>query len=190
MPWFFPPSSMVVRRGHWIAGISRNWSSSSCELSAPSWESGGGTTLPIWRSSIKLSPPALRPPSSRPNFDGLDTWFEWRSVWCQDAWCTGNSRSAKETKYKDTVKVNLQWCHINPRDLEGYAVDRPKWRGSVHKAAANFEEARCQKLTAARERQRRVASAVISTTNFECPHCSRLCASGLGLRSYLHFHEL
>ena len=27
-------------------------------LSAPSWESGGRTTSPIWRSSIKLSPPA------------------------------------------------------------------------------------------------------------------------------------
>ena len=45
--------------------------------------------------------------------------------------------------YKDTVKANLQWCHINPRDLEGYAMDRPKWRGSVHRAAVNFEEARC-----------------------------------------------
>ena len=58
MPWFFPPSSMVVRCGHCIAGISRNWSSSTCKLSAPSWESGGRTTSPIWRSSIKLIPPA------------------------------------------------------------------------------------------------------------------------------------
>ena len=30
MPWFFPPSSMVVRRVQCIAGISRNWSSSTC----------------------------------------------------------------------------------------------------------------------------------------------------------------
>ena len=29
-------------------------------------------------------------------------------------------------RYKDTVKANLQWCHLNPRDLEGYAMDRPK----------------------------------------------------------------
>ena len=93
MPWFFPPSSMVVRRGHCIAGISKDWSSSACELSAPSWESGGRSTSPIWSSSIKLSPP-----SSRPNFDGLDTWFEWKSVGCRDAWCTGNSRPTKETK--------------------------------------------------------------------------------------------
>ena len=73
-------------------------------------------------------------------------------------------------RYKDTVKTNLQWCHMNARDLEGYAMDRPKWRGSVHRAAANFEEARCQKLTAARERYRRAASAVITATDFQCPH--------------------
>ena len=90
---------------------------------------------------------------------------------------------------KDTVKSNLQWCHINPRDLEGYAMDRPKWQGSVHRAAANFEEARCQKLTAAREGHHRAASAVITTTDFQCPQCSRLCASGLGLRSHLRDHR-
>ena len=32
-------------------------------------------------------------------------------------------------QYKDMVKANLQWCHIKPGDLEGYAMDRPKWRG-------------------------------------------------------------
>ena len=42
-----PPSSMFVRHGHCIAGISRNWSSSTCELFAPSWESSGRTTSPI-----------------------------------------------------------------------------------------------------------------------------------------------
>ena len=150
MPWFFSPSSMVVRRGHCIAGISRNWSSSICELSAPSWESGGRTTSPIWRSSIKLSPPVQRPSSSRPNFDGLDTRSEWMCVGCSDAWCTGNQGRPK-LQYKDTVKANLQWCHINLRDLEGYAMDRPKWRCSVHRATANFEEAWCLKLTADRE---------------------------------------
>ena len=90
-------------------------------------------------------------------------------------------------RYKDTVKANLQWCQINPRDLEGYAMDRPKWRGMVHRAAANFEEARCQKLTAARERHCRSASAVITTTDFQCPYSSKLCASVLGLRTHLRF---
>ena len=72
-------------------------------------------------------------------------------------------------RYKDTVKANFQWCHINLRDLEGYAMDRPKWQGSVHRAAASFEEARCQKLTATRKEHRRAASAVITKTDFQCP---------------------
>ena len=45
-------------------------------------------------------------------------------------------------RYKDTVKANLQWCHIKPKELEGRAMDRLKWRASTHKAAANYEEAR------------------------------------------------
>ena len=35
------------------------------------------------------------------------------------------------------------------------------------------------------ERNHREASAEITTTDFQGPHCSRLCASGLGLRSHL-----
>ena len=68
-------------------------------------------------------------------------------------------------RYKDTVKANLQWCHINPRDLEGYAMDRPKWQGLVHRAAANFKEDQCQKLTAAGETNRKAASAVITISS-------------------------
>ena len=180
MSWFFPPSSMVVRRGHCIAGISRNWSSFTYELSAPSWESGSWTTSPIWRSSIIKA--QLR-------WVGHVIRMEEFRMPRRPMYGERNQGRSK-LRYKDTVKANLQWCHINPRDLEGYAMDRPKWRGSVHRAAANFEEARCQKLIAARERHRRAASAVITTTDFQCPHCSRLCASGLGLRSHLHVHGL
>ena len=53
------------------------------------------------------------------------------------------NQSRPKLQYKDTVKANLQWCHINSRDPEGYAMDRPKWQGSVHRAAASFEVARC-----------------------------------------------
>ena len=122
-------------------------------------------------------------------------WFEWRSIGCRDAWCTGNSRLAKETKVDQNCGIKTWskpislWCHINPREPEGYPMDRPKCRGSVHRAAANFEEAWCQKLTAARERHRRAALAVITTTDFQCPHCSRLGTSRLGLRSYLRVHR-
>ena len=49
--------------------------------------------------------------------------------------------------------------------------------------------ARCQKLTAARETHCRAALAVITTTDFQCPHCSKLCASKLGLRNRLCIHR-
>ena len=92
-------------------------------------------------------------------------------------------------RYKDTIKANLQWCHIKPKELEERAMDRAKWRASTHKAAANYEEARHQKLTAAREKRHRAASAVTTTTDFQCPHCSRLCSSRLGLQSHLRVHR-
>ena len=57
-------------------------------------------------------------------------------------------------RYKDTVKANLQWCHIKPKELEERAMDRAKWRALPLKAAANYEEARHQKLTAAATWQR------------------------------------
>ena len=92
-------------------------------------------------------------------------------------------------RYKDTVKANLQWCHIKPKELEERAMDRAKWRALTHNAAANYEEVRHQKLTAAREKRHRAVSAVITTTDFQCPNCSRLCASRLGLQSHLRVHR-
>ena len=90
------------------------------------------------------------------------------------------NQGRSKLQYKDTVKANLQWCYINPGDLKGYTMERPKWQGSVH---------RCQKLTAARERHCRAALAVITTTDFQCPHSSRFCASGLGLQSGIRIHR-
>lgn len=75
-------------------------------------------------------------------------------------------------RYKDSVKANLQWCHIKPRELKERAMDRPVWRASIQKALSNFKEARSQKFTAARERRHKAASAVITTTDSQCPHCS------------------
>ena len=92
-------------------------------------------------------------------------------------------------RYKDTVKANLQWCYIKPKELEERAVDRAKWRALTHKAAANYEEARHQKFTAARDKRHRAASAVTTTTDIQCPHRSRLCASRLGLQSHLRVHR-
>ena len=99
------------------------------------------------------------------------------------------NKGRPKKRYKDTVKDNLQWCEIKPKELEDCAKDRPSWRATIHRAAVSFEEARCQKLTAAREQRHKASSTIIQTTDFQCPHCSRLCASSLGLRSHLRKHR-
>ena len=78
------------------------------------------------------------------------------------------TKAAQKLRYKDTVRANLQWCHIKPKELEERAMDRPRWKASTHKAAANYEEARHHsKLTAARDKRHREAPAVITTTDFQ-----------------------
>ena len=82
--------------------------------------------------------------------------------------------------YKDTVKANLKWCELKPKDFEECASNRSRWRATVQIAAVAFEDARFQKLTAARNQRHMASSPVITTTDFHCPHCSRLCASSMG----------
>lgn len=99
------------------------------------------------------------------------------------------NKGRPKKRFKDNVKANLQWCQIEPKELEECASDRPRWRTKIHDAVNTFEEARRQKITAAREQRHRASSAVITTTDFQCPYCSRICASSLGLRSHLRVHR-
>ena len=84
-------------------------------------------------------------------------------------------------QYKDTVTGNLQWCGIQPKELEAAASDRSHWRSLIHTASTSFEDDRRQRLMAACERRHRASSANITTTKFQCPICSRLCTPRLGL---------
>ena len=76
-----------------------------------------------------------------------DFWIS-RKLMYRELQAGKRNQGRLKLQYKETVKPNLQWCHINLRDLEGYAIDRPKWQGLVHRAAASFEEVRCKKFTA------------------------------------------
>ena len=99
------------------------------------------------------------------------------------------NQGCPKLRYKDTVKANIQWCHDKPKELLESATDGPKWRALIHKAATNYEEAQHQKLTAATEKRHTAASAAITSTDFKCPICSRLCASRLELQIYLCVHR-
>ena len=71
--------------------------------------------------------------------------------------------------YKDSVKANLQWCNIKPKDLESCARDCLLWRARVRQATTSFEDAGSQRLAAARE-QRKKTTSPVTTTKFQCPH--------------------
>ena len=92
-------------------------------------------------------------------------------------------------KYKDTLKSNLKWSGIQPRQLEACASDRSGWRSLTYKATAAFDEDRRQRLAAARGKRHRAASTSIQNTDFQCLTCGRLCASSFGLRSHMRRHR-
>ena len=96
------------------------------------------------------------------------------------------NQGGPKKRYKDSVKTNLQWCELKPKELENRASNRPCWRAAIHKAANTFENARRQKLTAARDQRHRAPR---TTATLQCPHCPRLCASALGLWSHLRIHR-
>ena len=92
-------------------------------------------------------------------------------------------------RYKDTLKSNLKWSGIQPRQLEACASDRSGWRSLTYKATAAFDEDRRQRLAAARDKRHRAASTSIQNTDFQCSTCGRLCASSFGLRSHMRRHR-
>ena len=92
-------------------------------------------------------------------------------------------------RYKDTLKSNLKWSVIQPRQLEACASDRSGWRSLTYKATAAFDEDRRQRLAAARDKRHRAASTSIQNTDFQCSTCGRLCASSFGLRSHMRRHR-
>ena len=92
-------------------------------------------------------------------------------------------------RYKDTLKRNIKWCDIQPRQLEAAAADRPAWRSLTSAATAAFEEDRRQRLAAARDRRHRSSSSTVRTTDYCCDTCGRLCASSFGLRSHMRSHR-
>ena len=92
-------------------------------------------------------------------------------------------------RYKDTVKGNLQWCGIQLKELEAADSDRSQWCSPTLTASTSFEDDRRQRLTAAAyERRQRAFSADVTTTEVQCPACSRLCASRLGLQNHQRIH--
>jgi len=43
-------------------------------------------------------------------------------------------------RYKDTLRINLKQCNINPGSLTSATSDRSSWRTLCHKAVTEFED--------------------------------------------------
>ena len=89
-------------------------------------------------------------------------------------------------RFKDAIKVNLQFAQISPKELERTASERNTWRRAVHRASRNSDINYRERLTARRERRHNPTT---PTTTFQCPHCNRHCASRIGLHSHIRTHR-
>ena len=168
----------------------------SCVPSVPHLASAGKTVSQTSRSWTVHSLPALRPYSSRPSCDRWNMSSGWTAIYRIPRQLVYGELEAGKRKqgrlrkqYKDTVKGNLQWCGIQPKEVEAAASDRSHWCSLTHTASTRFENDRRQSLITAYEQRHRACSADITITEFQCPTCSILCTSRLGLQSHHRIHR-
>jgi len=76
-------------------------------------------------------------------------------------------------------------CGITPSELETLAMDRTGWRSTCKSAVEEFEVRRIQELEVKRDLRK---SGPLSTSNFECQICHRMCRSRIGLLAHNKSH--
>ena len=92
------------------------------------------------------------------------------------------SHGGQKKRFKDTLKTSLKAFAITPDSWEQTAMDRAKWRSSVHKGSNICEANR----TAAAEQRRQARKARASNPQDDvplipCPNCQRTSLHGLAL---------
>ena len=97
-------------------------------------------------------------------------------------------QDVRKKRYKVCKKETLKQCSLPPRDLETCAQDRPGWRATIKSACSKLEDNRRDKISDARAR-RKASVTTPDDATFQCPHCPRLCASGIGLYSHARTHR-
>jgi len=91
-------------------------------------------------------------------------------------------------RYKDTLKVNLKQCGIDPSVLCDDTQDRSAWRTPCHEAVTQYEDSRVDAL----EHKRAVWKGVQPHSNLSawpCDSCSRVCSSRIGLHAHQQTHR-
>ena len=109
--------------------------------------------------------------------------------------CEGaRSRGRPLLRYKDTLKVSLKNCKIDPDTWESFAQNRPSWRHQSRSGTIAFEQERINNAVTKRvKRKDRQANPTTDTTadqTFICPICNRSCRAQIGLNSHMrHRHK-
>ena len=86
--------------------------------------------------------------------------------------------------YKDSLKVNLKRCSLDPKLLCLDAQNRSGWRSTCRAAVAEFEAARVEALHDKRARRNQG----VHTGALACSSCPRICSSRIGLFAHVKTH--
>ena len=96
------------------------------------------------------------------------------------------SRGGQRKRYKDSLKDNMKRCSMAPKDLESSASNRTEWRSCCRDSISQFETNRISSLKT--KRTLRKAGTSLSTSDFPCDICGRLCGSRIGLYAHRRAH--
>ena len=104
--------------------------------------------------------------------------------------CSGDrSRGRPRKRYKDTLKVSLKRCEIEPESWEHVAQDRATWRNLVKQGVSKYEQEFIeQNVDKRRRRKERLAGPPTDGQSFPCPHCDRSFRARIAVVSHLRTH--
>ena len=91
-------------------------------------------------------------------------------------------------RYSDHVKSVLRKCNIPEAvaDLEALAADRELW--TTFATGLKSFKAASEQAASDRRARRHAAAAAAAPVGPVCPHCGKICASDIGLRSHIRIH--
>ena len=96
-------------------------------------------------------------------------------------------------RFKDSLKVNLKNCLIDPKTWEEMALNRPLWRLSCTMGISRFEEDRISNLQERRHLRKAAAesgSARAEAGKYVCAICDHSCTvPGLIMHTRSHQHR-
>jgi len=92
-------------------------------------------------------------------------------------------------RYKDTLKINLKRCGINPNLPNSAALNRSSWRTECHQAIDKFEETRVATLERKCAARKYGVQPGSHAGVWPCDSCSRICTSRIGLHAHQRTHR-